>query len=450
MSGIVLTVQSSAILGPIAKFLGWVMNGIYQAMYNWFGVESVILSIAIITIIIYMLMLPLTVKQQKFSKLSQAMQPEIQAVQAKYKDRKDQASMQAMNEETQMIYQKYGVSPMGSCVQLIIQMPILFALYRVFYNIPAYIGAVKSNYEGLATQIMSDADATSKLSQLLTDFNFNTASGITAKNVTEKLAGAEGETLKNFIIDILYKLPSNGWQATNDVVISSGADAVTTLTGHFGSLGSQIADVASHIEKFNYLFGMNISDTPLYLVKYNFTTKNFGLIILALMIPVLAYVTQLISIKMMPTPSNNNGGNDQMAQQMKTMNMMMPLMSLFIGFTVPVGLGFYWIMTAVVRSVQQFFINKSIENLDLNAIIEKNKEKAAKKREKMGIAQDQIRQAAAIKTKSLASSADLTTDEDTEAILAEAAAKKASASPTSLAARANLVRDFNEGHFDNK
>lgn len=155
MSGIVLTAYSGSILGPIAKFLGWIMNGIYNGISQLTGgrVESVVLSIVIITVIIYMCLLPLTIKQQKFSKLSQKMQPEMQAIQAKYKDKKDQASMAAMQQETQLLYEKYGVSPMGSCVQMLIQMPILFALYRVFYNIPAYLGGVKDSFSGLVDQI---------------------------------------------------------------------------------------------------------------------------------------------------------------------------------------------------------------------------------------------------------------------------------------------------------
>ena len=63
----------------------------------------------------YLLMMPLTIKQQKFSKLSAKMNPELQAVQAKYKNRKDNDSMMAMNMETKAIYAKYGVSPTGSC-----------------------------------------------------------------------------------------------------------------------------------------------------------------------------------------------------------------------------------------------------------------------------------------------------------------------------------------------
>ena len=88
------------------------MNGIYNGISSITGgrVESVVLSIVIVTIIIYMCLLPLTIKQQKFSKLSQKMQPEMQAIQAKYKNKKDQASMMAMQQETQMLYDKYGIS----------------------------------------------------------------------------------------------------------------------------------------------------------------------------------------------------------------------------------------------------------------------------------------------------------------------------------------------------
>lgn len=113
------------------------------------GIPNIGLSIIIFTIIIYMALLPLTIRQQKFSKLQQKMQPELAKIQAKYKNRKDQESMMRMNEETQALYKKYGVSPMGSCAQLLIQMPILFALYRVIYKIPAYVGQVKDAFSRL-------------------------------------------------------------------------------------------------------------------------------------------------------------------------------------------------------------------------------------------------------------------------------------------------------------
>lgn len=427
MSGIVLTAYDGAILGPVAKLLGWVMNGIYVGMYKLFGIENIGLSIILLTIVIYLCLLPLTIKQQKFSKLSQKMQPEIQAIQAKYKNKKDQDSMMAMNEETRLVYEKYGVSPSGSCVQLLIQMPILLALYRVFYNVPAYVTSVKDNFSGLVNGIISTDGFVDTMTQLVTDNKVTTASSIMASNVADRLGAASGDTLSNYIVDILYKLPSDAW---------------TRLTEYFPNLGAEIADTLSHVEKFNYFIKLNISDTPWYIIKNGIANHAFGFVILALLIPVLSYVTQVVNIKMMPQQST---GNDQMAQQMKTMNTMMPLISLFMCFTVPVGLGIYWIIGAVVRAVQQVLINKHIENLNLDDIIEKNQEKAKKRREKMGIAENQIRNAAAINTRTLENKAKVNvSSEQKELELEHANAKKANAKAGSMAARANMVKDYNE------
>lgn len=433
MSDILLTAYPGSILGPIAKLLGILMDWIYSGISNITGgrVESVVLSIVIITIIIYMCLLPLTIKQQKFSKLSQKMQPEMQAIQAKYKNKKDQASMMAMQEETQLLYQKYGISPMGSCVQMLIQMPILFALYRVFYNIPAYLSGVKSSFTGLVDSIQQTSGYQNTLVSLMEKYNVVTSSGLNASNAASKLADASGDTLNNFIIDILYKLPSKGWDALMDGKFFDGIQSAVEKTH----------DALLH---FNYFLGLNISDTPWYIIKSNFTDKPdkwLLFVILALLIPVLSYLTQMLNIKLMPQATN---GNDQVANQMKMMNLMMPLMSLFICFTVPVGLGIYWICSALVRGIQQFFVNRHIENLDLEAVMAKNEEKAKKKREKMGLSEDYIKKAAQIKTKSIDNKANVSVSAGTEEKLVKAAEYKANAKAGSLASKANMVKEFNE------
>ncbi len=433
MSDILLTAYPGSILGPIAKLLGMLMDWIYSGISNITGgrVESVVLSIVIITIIIYMCLLPLTIKQQKFSKLSQKMQPEMQAIQAKYKNKKDQASMMAMQEETQLLYQKYGISPMGSCVQMLIQMPILFALYRVFYNIPAYLSGVKGSFTGLVDSIQQTSGYQDTLVSLMEKYNVVTSSGLNASNAASKLADASGDALSNYIIDILYKLPSKGWDALMDGKFFDGIQSAVEKTH----------DALLH---FNYFLGLNISDTPWYIIKSNFTDKPdkwLLFVILALLIPVLSYLTQMLNIKLMPQATN---GNDQMASQMKMMNLMMPLMSLFFCFTVPVGLGIYWICSALVRGIQQFFVNRHIENLDLEAVMAKNEEKAKNKRKKMGLSEDYIKKAAQIKTKSIDSKANVSASADTEEKLAKAAEYKANAKAGSLASKANMVKEFNE------
>ena len=432
MTNILLTPYDGAILGPIAKILGVIMDGIYMLLHNVFGVESVGLSIILFTIVIYTLMLPLTYKQQKFSKLSQAMQPELKAVQEKYKNKKDQNSQMAMSNETQMIYDKYGVSPMGSCGQLLIQMPILFALYRVFYNVPAYITAVRDKFVVIADDIMAYDGFADIMTKIQTDLKITL-------NVKPDFVVSDTNTVdqvRNFIIDVIYKVPSI------DSLVKPNANG----DFYFESLDSVTEIINNGVEsfhEFNYFLGLNISDTPWNIITENFASKNFLLVFAALLIPVLAYVTQVLSIKLMPNANNNTGNeNDMMAQQMKMMNKTMPLMSLFFCFTLPVGLGIYWVISAAYRSVQQVTINKIIANMSLDDIIEKNKEKAKKKQEKRGVYENQIRDAAAMKTRTIESKANINNyaELDKEGYTNVNKTYK----PGSMAAKANMVREYNE------
>jgi len=151
---ITLTQYSGAILGPIAKLLGLLMNGIFNVL-DMVGIPNIGLSIILFTFVIYLLMIPLTIKQQKFSKLSAKMNPELQAITAKYKGKKDNDSMMRMNQETKALYEKYGTSPTGSCLPLLIQMPILLALYRVISNMPAYVTQVKESFTPFVDKLIA-------------------------------------------------------------------------------------------------------------------------------------------------------------------------------------------------------------------------------------------------------------------------------------------------------
>ena len=132
----------------VAEVMGWLMNGIYKI-----GIHNLGLCIILFTIIIYAFMIPLQIKQQKFSKMNAVMSPELQKISKKYRGKKDQASQMKMQEETMAVYEKYGVSPTGSCLQLFIQMPIFFALYQVIINIPGYIGEIKAIFDKADTQM---------------------------------------------------------------------------------------------------------------------------------------------------------------------------------------------------------------------------------------------------------------------------------------------------------
>lgn len=416
MTQIILTQYSGKIIGPIAKLIGYIMNYLYVFLDKVFGIQNIGICIILFTFIIYMAMIPLTYKQQKFSKLSQKMQPEIKEIQKKYQNKKDQASMMKMNEETQAVYEKYGVSPTGSCVQLIIQMPILLAMYRVVYNVPAYVSSVKEVYTPLVEKITNVSGFKDIIEKFVSDVGVRPMYGLNFDTAT---------STSNSIIDVLYALPSHGW----DVLKES-----------FSGLTDIISSTANQVAHLNNFIGINIANTPFSMLKNGWSEKDFILIISALAIPLISYLTQVINIKLMPTASSGND-NDAMARQMKTMNMMMPLFSLFMCFGVPVGLGLYWIAGSVIRCVQQLIINKRMENLDLDAIIEKNKEKAKKKQEKRGIYQNQIANAAKMNTRNIQ---EPMSAKEKEEKLRKTEEYAKTAKKGSLLEKANMVKEFNE------
>ena len=145
MTGLFLTRNATPILSQFAAILGWIINGIFNFLDSA-GIPNVGLTVVIFTVIIYTLMLPLTYKQQKFSRMSVRMNPELQAIQKKYKGKQDQTSMLKMQDEMKAVYAKYGTSQTGSCLPLLIQLPFLLAVYRVVYAIPAYVDKVKAVY----------------------------------------------------------------------------------------------------------------------------------------------------------------------------------------------------------------------------------------------------------------------------------------------------------------
>ena len=346
MSEIYLTAYDGWLLGPIAKAIGWVMDKIYILLYDTFGIDNVIVSIFAITLVIYLALFPLTYRQQKFSALQRVMQPELKAINDKYKGKKDTESMQAKQEETQALYDKYGVSAMASCIQLLIQMPILFALYRVFNNVPAYLTSIYAIFTeklgnaktSIVEGIVNTDGFMGKMQTLYEDADL--------KNVTVDFSNTytadTAESIKNYIVDVLYKLSDSGWKEFSDL---------------FPNLTDCVAEVTDKLKEVNYLFILNISDTPWNQIKTGWAadSKDWGLIICALLIPLLAWGSQMVNIKLMPT--GNADPNDQMAKTMKTTNMLMPLISLFFAFSVPVGLGFYWIAGSCIRIIQQFFLN---------------------------------------------------------------------------------------------
>ena len=431
MSGIILTQYDGAILGPIAKLLGYLMNWIFIFL-DKIGIPNIGLAIILFTIVIYMLLLPLTIKQQKFSKLSAKMNPELQAIRKKYDGKKDNESMAAMNAETQEVYAKYGVSPTGSCVQLLIQMPILLALYRVIYAIPAYVPMVKNAFTDVVNGLFAKGD-------VATEFIRNLSNSAMYKKQFENELFAAGnkEYVTNTFIDCLNRASTGDW---------------AELANKFSDLKDPITTALDKIETYNNFLGLNVGNSPSYTIQTAFASKNWLLIFGAILIPILAAVTQWLNTKLVPqAESSNDNANDTMAQSMKTMNTVMPVMSAVFCFTLPAGMGIYWIAGAVVRCVQQVIINKKLDELDIEAVIEKNKDKAKEKAQKRKDYVENLNSKANVSTRNISSRASYdnagsVSKEEKEEKLRKATEyyNSGNAKPGSIAAKANMVKQYNE------
>lgn len=412
--------KAGSILGPIATVLGYVMDILFRFTSS-FGVFNVGLCIILFTIVMKTLMIPLTIKQQKTTKLMSVMNPEIQAIQKKYKGKSDQESMQRQNVEIQAVYEKYGTSMTGGCLPLLIQMPILLALYRVIYNIPAYVPSVRVYFDNVVTPLMGQADYAQKLQEIT---NIATACG-------GKLDKFDFTNAKR-LVDMLYKFSTSQWGE---------------LQALFPAISDVIGQNAAVVERMNTFLGLNMAEAPGWVPSF------------AWIIPILAAVSQWFSTKLMSgnQPSTSADAENPMAQSMKTMTTTMPLFSAFICITMPAGLGIYWIATSVVTIIQQLIVNAYMDKVNIDDMIAKNLEKVNKKRAKQGLPPAKVTQNATASLKAI--KAEEEKEKAAEEVKKEKIAKQieesskyynTNAKPGSLASKAAMVQKYNEAHDKRK
>ncbi len=419
MTGILITKVSTPIIGQAAWLLGKLMDILYQLM-SMIGIKNVGICIMLLTVVVYTLMYPLTVKQQKFSKMSSAMGPEIQKIQKKYQGKRDNESIQKMNEETQLVYEKYGVSPMSGCSSLLIQLPILYAIWYVIRGIPAYIGQVKEIYLPLVDGILSTKGGQAALE------------AIGAAKPVLMSPEKYDYSQSNIIIDALYKFETSTWESLKEAI---------------PSLESLIDSTMSEVQDISYFLGLNIAESPATLIKSGLAAGAWAIVIMAVLIPLLSGLTQFISVKMMPQNTNGTQTDAQVAATMKTMNYTMPLLSVFMCFTLPTGLGIYWITSAVVRTIQQLIVSKQLSKIDMDELVQKNLEKAEAKRAKQKAATtESVNNMAHTKTKKMDNVKSKNEQEALEKKIENVRKQNANAKEGSLASKADLVRKFNDGN----
>ena len=416
-----LTAQGG-ILGPFALLLGKLFDLIYNMLANDNGIANLGVCIILFTIIVKLLLFPLNLKQQKSVKINSVIQPEIQKIQKKYKDKKDQESMMKQQQEVQAVYDKYGTSMTGGCLTSFIQIPIIWSLYRVIQNVPAYVTKIKDMYEPIAQSVIDTQG--SKTQDFLINFvNDNNISGASyAVKTFQKLT----DITANNVIDVLSKF---------------GVSNLHDLLDKLGT-ADQLAGNVNNIDKIHsFILGINISEAPGYKLSW------------ALIIPISSALFQFLSMKV--TSTSNPSGNDAAGSMMKGMQIYMPLMSLFICITLPAGIGVYWSISAFITFLTQIVINAYYDHQDMDKILEEQMAKAEEKRKKNGgkksfmqrmmdqsaEAQEQMEKQQAMRKNSAASLRNYVPSNEAQSVSEKNKNKKYKEG--SIGAKANIMMNYN-------
>lgn len=359
---VILLTKTGGVLGPIADLMGLIMDWIFR-LTSQFGIVNIGLCIILFTIATRLLMLPLSVKQAKSQKLMAIIQPEIAAIQKKYKGREgDQKAMMMQNAEIKAVYEKYGTSMTGGCIQLLIQMPIIFALYRVILNIPAYVSSVKLYFTNVVDALVAACGGSAAAIDAVN--TYAQSSDTLKKIITQaRIAGGSIST-ENNIIDFLYNLNPAQW---------------SDLAAHFPNAATAITENAAQVEQMNNFLGINLATSP---AAYGLTSPQ------AWIIPILAGLSQYLATKLMQSTAQMPAMEDEnnpTASVMKNMNIMMPLMSVVFCFSFASGIGIYWVASSLIMGIQQYFINRHFAKIDVDEMVRQNLEKANAKRAKKGL-----------------------------------------------------------------
>ena len=319
----------------ITRPLGWIIQLIYNLVSNY-G-----LAIILFTIIVKLILLPLTIRSQRAMRKTQKIQPLLAEIQQKYANDKEK-----LQREMTKLYKENNVSMTGGCLPMLLQFPILIGLYQVIQKPLSYIVGVNWSLESVTNEIIRLRDAV----------------GAAAGNLAGQAA---------------------------DMIQKSGQLQLSQWASHVGTSGTALEGVSGGVHpwalNFNFM-GLDLSHAPSTALGNIFRGDFSDVAVIALLlIPVIAVVASIFSTKITQMQSGQkNDDNNQAAQMSKSMNFIMPLMTAFFTVTLPAGLGLYWIISSVVQVVQQvvlnYFLDKKGEEIVVR--IPEKKIKHGKKRKK--------------------------------------------------------------------
>ena len=318
--------QPGKIVGPFADLMGKVYNLLFELLHSNTSAGSLGLAIIIFTLIVKLILFPLMVKQQKSSFKMQALQPELMKIRKKYEGKTDQMSQQRMAFEMQEFQKKNGVSMVSGCLPMLIQLPILYALFYLFQNAYVYVDVIGHNYTDIANAIVNIP--VSLRMEVFQPFAREFANAY--KNVAIIKDGIDMGQVNEGVMLVNYLKPDD-W----NVILQNLGDAGSSLV--------PLLATKSSIETFLTI--------PL--------VSKAGLHFPGIIIPIAAGVTTWLQSKimMMMNPQNSDTGNPAAAMT-KSMLYTMPIMMGVFAINMPAGLGLYWTISNLFGILQQVILSK--------------------------------------------------------------------------------------------
>lgn len=314
------------IVGPIADLMGEIYNVLFNFLHGSGSAGSLGLAIIIFTLIVKLILFPLMVKQQKSSFKMQQIQPELNKIRAKYAGKTDAMSQQRMSFELQELQRKNGVNMMGGCLPMLIQLPILYALFYLFQNAYVYVDAIGANYTEIANAIINIP--VSLRMEVFQPFAQDFVD--TYKNVAIIKDGFDMGQV-NDVVMMISHLKTDDWAVILQNLGSAGNDLAPLL------------EAKNHIETFLTI--------PL--------VSKAGLSFPGVIIPIAAGVTTYLQTKIMNMMNpQNNDPNNPAAAMTKSMLYTMPIMMGVFSITMPAGLGLYWTISNLFGILQQVILTK--------------------------------------------------------------------------------------------
>ena len=342
-------------MGIINSIFGAILNVIFDGVTLITPVAALAMSIIIFTLVARILLTPLQLSSQRTSRGMSKIQPELTKIQNKYKGRTDQESQLKQSQEMQALYKKYKINPFAGCLPLLIQFPLIMGLFNVLRTPATYIKQLGAVYTDIAAQIMEHV---ANYQELLQPYQSNIE---TMTRRTYDLAN--NTSLGQF----LSHLTSSQW---NDVMtqVQTQVNNPTVMNGIESALEVK--------NKFETFFGFSVVDAPSGLMHV-----QPWVIIIPIIAGASTYIfTKLTMASNGQTQTAASGQANPAESMMKTMNIVMPIMTGAFAYTMPIGLALYWIAGNVIMLVQQKVVNKMLEKQDakLEAMLEKEREEARK------------------------------------------------------------------------